>query len=961
MSPEKAADIAFKNIPKNFWPDRVVREVLMYRRARAAFEEEKRAELQAQETQDLIDSVLDTEEKLSEKLETASEGIKALHEQLDPEKMDEQKQKAAELGKLGFKTLSNNAQSLLDSEQTKKVEEALGPFAEDFEYATSAFGVLIKGAQAIKAGVDLKKGKDEGPVQKKLLEFKRNKAIYQLVDKLIGAGLGLDEIIPALKIASKGKVVAEEAIKACTYMIKLLEIADLKDDAKMDPETMMALPLARMARNQKIRCSKSTVAVIVAAVQLAGAVGEMSGIGAHAGLALDATGKVLELGGKAVFKGIDWADARRCVKTMKKAAGPPPNRKAMTMIFKNSTRYATYALAYGAVEGNDPWAVQYLVNAKLTEADLKSPATSIEIVREYMLITAGGIMGEEDKEEDDPTILPGQKKKGLKDKAKDKVKSVAIAGAKKTRDKIIGRDTSKPYDASWKAPAAALTRANFWQTVKTGALAAGWYDTRSGIGDVLGEYELAAADFEKTPSTDTVCAVDAALDEVTSAITQIGTLANDQKTPHQGMIDFIDALYEKAEKEEERIRPLRQKLYDEQNSGDLQGDELGKAKQEKLDKDLEAAKEKQAKKTAVRLAYVQAFWNKRKHPTPYGNLTLPDFCIKASETLELDQEEELALCGSIKSINDECCNQLRDLISAVPSPNPNEKSEGPSRLQTELTRQATQLEKSLVEDLRTLAQSHYEAMKQRVGIDEEEGDAEDDGSKWVSPNFMLSEKGWEAAKKDATKHGLVNKSTGIGKALNVFEKAQSEYQKNHADEKNVRMVIGSLNNVTKAFEKFKPLNHKRFPHRGMSAYRSKMMLKISEYEKAFQKERDRKKESSNEQKVEDEKKRAEKREANKIDYKATPFTKAAWKGILEKGLKDGLKKKSNGLPKAFKIYEKALAKYENETDPVKENGKRSEDTYMKAILNLNDTLAKFEPKMSDKSDHDGLMLSGEAK
>ena len=34
MDPESAGDIAFKNIPKNFWPDRVVREVLMYKRAR---------------------------------------------------------------------------------------------------------------------------------------------------------------------------------------------------------------------------------------------------------------------------------------------------------------------------------------------------------------------------------------------------------------------------------------------------------------------------------------------------------------------------------------------------------------------------------------------------------------------------------------------------------------------------------------------------------------------------------------------------------------------------------------------------------------------------------------------------------------------------------------------------------------------------------------------------------------
>ena len=98
------------------------------------------------------------------------------------------------------------------------------------------------------------------------------------------------------------------------------------------------------------------MAVIVAAVQTAGAAGELSGIGAAGGLALDVSGKVLKYGSKIVFKGIDWADARRCVKTMKKAAGPPAIRKAMTMIFKNSTRYATYAFAYGAVEGNDPWA-----------------------------------------------------------------------------------------------------------------------------------------------------------------------------------------------------------------------------------------------------------------------------------------------------------------------------------------------------------------------------------------------------------------------------------------------------------------------------------------------------------------------------------------------------------------------------------------------------------------------------
>jgi hypothetical protein len=69
--------------------------------------------------------------------------------------------------------------------------------------------------------------------------------------------------------------------------------------------------------------------------------------------------------------------------------------------------------------------------------------------------------------------------------------------------------------------------------------------------------------------------------------------------------------------------------------------------------------------------------------------------------------------------------------------------------------------------------------------------------------------------------------------------------------------------------------------------------------------------------------------------------------------KKGLKDKSTGLPKAFKIYEKAFAHYEEETDPAKKD--KLNDVYIKAILNLNDSLAKFNPKQIDKTEHEGMM------
>ena len=154
---------------------------------------------------------------------------------------------------------------------------------------------------------------------------------------MIDMGLGLDEICPALKIASGGKEMVQETIKAVMYFTKLAEIANLKADAKLDPETMMALPLARMARNQGIRASQATVAAVLAMIDIAAAAGEMSGVGTAGGVGLHIAGKALKLGSKVVFSIINWADARRCTKTMKKAAGPPPIRKAQVMIFKNST------------------------------------------------------------------------------------------------------------------------------------------------------------------------------------------------------------------------------------------------------------------------------------------------------------------------------------------------------------------------------------------------------------------------------------------------------------------------------------------------------------------------------------------------------------------------------------------------------------------------------------------------
>ena len=88
--PKAGRDIAFKNIPKNFWPDRVVREVVMYRRARATFEEEERAKLETKETEDMIDDFLESEDK---GFETVNGMLDKASKVVDPKTITKAKEK----------------------------------------------------------------------------------------------------------------------------------------------------------------------------------------------------------------------------------------------------------------------------------------------------------------------------------------------------------------------------------------------------------------------------------------------------------------------------------------------------------------------------------------------------------------------------------------------------------------------------------------------------------------------------------------------------------------------------------------------------------------------------------------------------------------------------------------------------------------------------------------------------
>jgi hypothetical protein len=913
-SPEQAGETAFANIPKNFWPDNVVREVLMYKRARKEFEDE----IDAKNTAKKIDEYLENAKLLGKAsfLEAAP-----TQEQLDASPRYK--------GALDM-VVANLPEALRkDPGKTTLVIEDISTAVKSLGVAFGTIGIVANVADAARhVANDEDLDEDIKPVQKKLQEFERNKAVIDGVNKLLDMGLAWDSVMPAMALAADCKDMLVEVGKAVQYFENLRDIGAMGANAKLDPESMMALPLARMATKQKIRASQATIKAFSKAAQAAGDAAMMTGAGAVAGGATKLAGKGLQLASMAAFWAVNKVDGANCVAAMQAAAGPPPNRKAQTLIFKNSSKYARFALAHAAVVQNDPWAIAYLDGQGLTDKDLDSPGTSVQIVREFMLTTGGGSLGDKEADEVDPTLRSQDRAAA----AKKQVSATPGLLKNSVVDKLVGRDATVPYDPEWRAGPVALTQAN-WQETKKGAIAAGWYDTRSGLGSALGSYEGALKFYNQQLTVPSADALVGAMEALQAAIRKVGTMANGQKSIHEGMLDYIDRLWIAANQERMQILQKRSDMIDVAEFGNVPPDKLAQLKKEKVDEAVKAATEKNDNQTAARKARVRDYWHNHSHATPFGNMRLAEFVGKAFDVLKLDGTGMHALSNDLFNVQDQSIEELDRLMSGAPE----------DKFDDELQRQVTRIDSHLVETLRKLANDQVAAMKVRRASEGKPRD-EDDDEKWQAPTTDLGAKTWAEVKKGAIKSGLLDNATGIGKALEVYDKAVANYQKNKENETAIRIVLGSLRGANDAFTKFTPIHKtKKLPHVGMVAYRTAILAKVgkalTDYEALRQK--------------------AAQTAATappKQAWKATDFklAKGSWESMRDQAIADGLVDRRTGLPGAFGSYETGVALVTASaaaSDRIKAKAKAQ---FTKAAGELQKKLEAFTPQTKNGLSHPGM-------
>lgn len=621
-TPEEIGRVAMKGIPKAFWPDWMIKEIEMFKRAHEKIQAE------------IVNAQVDEKEidAMEKSIQLSSKGVDVA----------KKVNSACEFLKLGSEQLREQAGDVLDQ------------MASQLEIMSSAYEIGKNIGELMSPGEVI----EDNPVKAKMVEFQRNRLIIDTVNKLVSLGCDmLGEIVPALGVVSSGKDTLMEIYNAAMYFKNLHAISKLKKGSKIDPRSAVYLPFCQFATEKKIQASEATLKAITGALETVGKVAEMGAISAPIGLAVDKAAKVIKLAGKVVIRGCKWREAEKAHKELLLAIGPPPLRKAMLEVQKHSTKYARAIMIDGALQG-DPWAVRHFENIGVEEADLDNPNTSSELLREYVTLMSGGLMGEQ----------VGEDQERFKDSGVGKVALAVKGGAEKVRDVFIGRKTSAEYKPDWIPPKIGLSRSD-WQMIKKLAIQAGWYDDRSGLGDVIDSYEAVKENYDPN-NRESVDALYTSLNRVREKVLDVyrNAKANDKTTVHEGMRKVCDNWFDLIDGFLKDVSRDRDILVN-QKYANMSEEEKKKKVQEELNEASEKQKKAENQRRMNRKKLIIEALMKMKFKSPYGTFQFNAKSIQgimkaAKSKLDLSEEAVSTFQKNVLNLSASLAERLSEELSS---------------------------------------------------------------------------------------------------------------------------------------------------------------------------------------------------------------------------------------------------------------------------------------------------------
>jgi hypothetical protein len=600
-----------------------------------------------------------------------------------------------------------------------------------------------------------------------------------------------------------------------------------------------------------------------------------------------------------------------------KAKGPPVDRKAVEEVFKYSNLYATYCIAISAIEDNDTWAIRYCLKSGLEENEVSDTATSIEVLRKYIVLEAKI----DDKQQTFTEVLAD---------------STLIKPFVFIADKIKGSKKKETYEPSdildeethvripnpkYKplATKIELTR-DAWQKAKAEAKGIGWYDDKSGLGEVLTEYHEAKTGWETTaknnkgyissPTAEVVAASDRfykAMRRLEGLLSTLRPVANDRVTTFEPMQNFQIGMLNLLRQEQLEASTERsvflQTYY--ATGGNGRGE-------------LEQEQQKQTELSTTRVKEVEALIAKLTKETqwdsPLGSTTLAKFSDLVCE--------KLGIAASVvgNKINDAIDELERDLVASA-------TDELGGSLPNVLPKEFQILRKH---ELNETAYETFElfASQARAIRDEALG---------VVPTFTalttpatLDRKNWLAAINESMNSGQKSwkgtDSSLVTIALTTYEEEKLRFEKSGIAHYGVNAQDG-LRQLTGYLEKLRPLDADGLLFKPMQNYIDNVVQLIQPEIAHLHEEIDK-----------------------EFEYKLRPTFDLKvndWENVKKDLIAKLMKDTSTGIGKALKTVEVM-----KESFGKTPNGE-TRMSYMKSLNSLGQALLKFNPTTPSKKAHPG--------
>lgn len=303
-----------------------------------------------------------TESGIEEDIKGISEQQKIIDSVVDKEALAALKEKAAKMQKEQFDEFMR--------QQDRAFEEALAygfsdPLDEDME-----------AEQAEQKRVD--------SLKHIVAMHKRNEMMFELAKKLVTGGPALvADLVPGMGLVAAATQLAFAIGEAIKQAEQLLIWADNVSDAEKASTAQVDAMLNRYGL-QKKQVIQANIKVAIQAVKVAGEATKLAGEAAPVGFVVSAAADLAESVMEVSAKVVEVAEMQRAWVKYKKALENPQDRKAAREAMRSNPTLAKYAMAWGAVEDNNPMAKEAMRRCGLNEKTLAQRETNVGAVVEYL-------------------------------------------------------------------------------------------------------------------------------------------------------------------------------------------------------------------------------------------------------------------------------------------------------------------------------------------------------------------------------------------------------------------------------------------------------------------------------------------------------------------------------------------------------------------------------------------------